>query len=428
MASSAVAPSAVASSAPPPTPERPPSRPVALAAPASFTEDGKIDEWVDQAPIVDVGDATLRVGTTAAGLAVAMASREGKPIAATGAACTLSLTLRAHPVVLPPLGLDRLFMFASFRDDAVCDQAEGRNGLTASACHAWWTKQTARRTSILAESTRAISVPCHASANGASLEATIPLASLPPVATPDLRDLEIQVASPAAIPFVSFDLAEPIAPKPGTLLARVVADPATNPSNTAYAWRPGEPNKITYYFNPTAGELPSAESPATLAVDLGHRVKIAEQNGVVIERVDHAEPPWVYADRSLIVISKDGAVTATTRLGREKFAILKSDDHMDLVFVFAGNATPTSMHPYSVGSARAVRVSPDGTLSRESWWTVEEEPPIDPPDRGEFDACSVSSDGKQISMSGTRPNHRGRFEYRYAYDPAKQTFVEQARP
>ncbi|MFO0612929.1 MAG: hypothetical protein U0414_10095 [Polyangiaceae bacterium] len=428
-ASPSVSASASATASPPrAVPERAPSRPTATAAPASFTEDGKIDEWVDQTPIAEVGHATLRVGTSAAGLAIALASRDGEPIASTGAACTLSLTLRAHPPVLPPLGLDRLFIVASFGADADCDRADDRGGLSADACRAWRGKQTARRASILAESTRAISIPCHASASGASLEATIPLASLPPVTTPALGDLEIQVTSPAEIPFVSFDLAEPIAPKPGTLLARVVADPATNPSGTAYAWRPGEPDKVTYYFNPSAGELPKAQSPETWVVDLTRRTKVAEQNGVLIERLDRAEPPWAFADRSLIVISKGGAVTATTRLGREKFAVLKSADHMDLVFAFGGNATPTSLHEYSVGSAQALRVAPDGKLPTEAWWSVEEEPPISPPDRGNFDGASVSSDGTQISFGGNRPGHRGRFEYRYTYDPAQQTFVQQAGP
>lgn len=417
---SAPTPSATPTADPP----RAARRPTATSAPSDFVEDGRFDEWRLQDPLREADGVSLYLSTSAAGLVLAVKSAAPKAIATTGA-CSITMTLATAPPTLPSLGVDELVFFQSLERDDSCSLTPTLGSVTVDQCNAWRKAQVERRAKITAASTRAVTVPCHAGSDG--IEAVVPLRELPPIATRQLDALDLAITAPVVID-ASVDLAEPVAPKPGSLLAFALRDPATNPQGTAFTWRVAEPDGLTYYFNPTAGELPSAKSPDTLVVDLARRTKLAEQNGVKIERVDRAEPPWAFADRSLIVVSKGGVVTGTTRLGREKLAVLRASDHMDLVFAFAGNAQPTSMQAYSVGSAWATRVDASGAVPTEPWWRVSAEPPSTPTATARFDVATISADGKQIMLGGARSDGSGRFEYRYSYDDVSAAFVERAAP
>ena len=117
------------------------------------------------------------------------------------------------------------------------------------------------------------------------------------------------------------------------------------------------------------------------------------------------------------------------------FAVLTRGDRFDLVFAFAGNATPDSLREYSVGAAWAAHVEADGRVG-EPYWRVDEEPPTFFPTRrdffpqGLFDSASISKDGRRIVLAGVRIDEQGEatggFELPYEFDARSGGFV--ARP
>jgi hypothetical protein len=336
--------------------------------------------------------------------------------------CRLTVRARTPVPTLPPLGIALGSFLHSYEKGEDCDRSD-----EAVACRSWRLAQLQRREAIAAEFVREVALDCR-SVEGV-IEALLPYRDLPLVATKTLERVDIDV--PRLRIGASVDLgAAPSLVREGSLLAWCLDHPPELPADAVLAWRPGFTDQLSYYFNGEETGFGIARSPETMVSDLSSRKLLARFGDVKIERVERAQPRFFWADRALIVVSRADQVTAVLRHGREQFALLPRGDRFDLVFAFAGNATPAALRDYSVGSAWAQHVAADGSVGEPYWKANEEAPnfsalPSDTP-QSSFDTASISKDGRTIVLSGATLADQvetGRFELRYLLDARSEGFV-----
>ncbi len=388
------------------------------SGPASFVADGDLSEWKGREAQARGRSADLLVGSTTQGLFIAL--RSDAP--SRSGPCKLALTLATPAPALPALGIDRGFAFDSYETEGSCAGGDPPpTPALVAKCKAWRERQLERRKALTARFARNVDLPCAAGPGG--VEARLPFGELPDLTTPSLTSLQLDLPELGLSTALTFESAPDIAGA-GTRLEAFLRSKLVLDETAVQLFSPRSPSQLTYFYTPRDEAPFTADSPATLDVDLSKSTRVAAFADVTIDRIERAEPPFAGADRARLVIAKSGKVTEVLTTGREKAAALSRKTGVDLVFAFAGNPTPRATKEYNVASARALHVGESGRAG-EPYWRTEFEAELSPDGRllCRYEKATLSSDGKKIDLKGT-----GRCRKTFHFDDKTETWVESSVP